>query len=120
VASRFSDLHFIAAYLAENVSIAAYQNGELAKPAISFAHRDFGVPVIGCVELEGAPENRKVCGFLTFGWKPNPRSCWKHAGATADCDLKWMMPSAFCLWKKVDRLWQMRRPLRLESCTPPA
>jgi hypothetical protein len=22
----------------------------------------------------------------TFGWKPNPQSCWKHAGATADCN----------------------------------
>ena len=64
MASRFSDLHFIAAYLAENVSIAAYRNGELAKPEISFARRDFGVPVIGCVELEGAPENRKVRGRL--------------------------------------------------------
>src|ERR1700704_520119 len=54
----------------------------------------------------------------TFGWKPNPRSCWKHAGATADCDLKWMMPSTFCLLKKVNRLWQTKRPLRLDSCTP--
>ena len=42
-----------------------------------------------------------------FGWKPNPRSCWKHAGPIADRGLQRLMSSASVL--------SHDRPIRLEA-----
>jgi hypothetical protein len=43
-----------------------------------------GISSLGGQPLPGTggvsvPADRKASGHLTFGWKPNPRSCWKHA-----------------------------------------